>query len=216
MKIYDIPQGTKITIKLVHNNSTFDVEATILTRYDKGVLVTPVFCGGELVDYCNNANFEFTEQCTGKKHVFQIDMLSRVDFSGANFHVMNGREIVIADNQRRAERYRVQIMGNAIVNKKIAMSVIVNDISLRGFSVMVNKNCKCKVGDKIKIEFLKNSMGKKMVIGGVVVRNFSIGGIDALGCEIEDINSVVLDYILEKKNESRKKKFLNFAETSAV
>ena len=107
-------------------------------------------------------------------------------------------------------------MGNAIVNKKIAMSVIVNDISLRGFSVMVNKNCKCKVGDKIKIEFLKNSMGKKMVIGGVVVRNFSIGGIDALGCEIEDINSVVLDYILEKKNESRKKKILNFAETSAV
>ena len=61
MKIYDIPQATKITINMVHNNQNRTVEATVITRYGDGILITPILVDGRLIDICSNANFEYTE-----------------------------------------------------------------------------------------------------------------------------------------------------------
>ena len=215
MKIYDIPQGTKITINMVHNKTNYTVEATVITRYGDGVLVSPLFCGGELIDICNDANFEYHEAVTEKKHLFQADNISRVDFSGTDFHVIMGREIVVAENHRKAERYKVQIMGNAVFNGNVFRSVIVHDISMRGFSLMVGKHSNVSVGDKIKLEFSKSEYGTKMVLEGVVVRNFLIGGYEAVGCEIETISPAVMSFIMEKKEEHNKKKE-EFAECEAL
>ncbi len=205
MKIYNIPYGTKITINMVHNKTSYTVEATVLTRYGDGILTTPIICGGELVDICNSANFEFTEQITGAKHLFQLDNISRVDFAGTDFHVATGREIVVAENQRKAERYKVQIMGNAIINKTEALSVVIHDISMRGFSLLVGKNSNCKVGDKVKVDFFKDSKSLKLTLNGVIVRRFSIGGYEAVGCEIENITTGVLGFVMDKKKEHQSK-----------
>ena len=205
MKIYDIPQGTKITINMVHNKTSYTVEATVLTRYGDGMLITPITCGGEKIDFSVNANFEYSETFSGRKHMFQADTISRVDFAGSDFHVITGREIVVADNQRKAERFRVQAMGNAIFNKKEFMSVIMHDISMRGFSLIVGKNARCQVGDKVKLDFCKDANSPKMTISGVVVRNFSIGGYEAVGCEMENISPQVVAFVMEKKAEHMRK-----------
>ena len=206
MKIYDIPQGNKITINMGYNKTNYTVEATVITRYGDGVLVTPLFCGGELIDICNNANFEFVETVSQKQHLFQVDNISRVDFAGTDFHVVNGREIVIADNQRKAERYKVQIMGSAVINRQEALSVIIHDISMRGFSVMIGKHSTCKVGDRVKVVFYKDSKSQKLELHGVVVRGFKIGNYEAIGCETENITPNVLGFIMDKKFEDEKKK----------
>ena len=206
MKIYDIPQGTKITINMVHNKTSYTVEATVITRYGDGVLVTPLFCGGELIDICNSANFEFVETSTDKHHLFQADNISRVDFSGTDFHVINGREVIIAENQRKAERYKVQIMGNAVINRTEPLSVIIHDISMRGFALMVGKNSTCKVGDRVKCDFYKDAKSQKLELHGIVVRRFKIGTYEAIGCETENITPNVLGFIMDKKAEDEKKK----------
>ncbi|WP_029232466.1 PilZ domain-containing protein [Butyrivibrio sp. VCB2006] len=205
MKIYDIPQATKITINMVHNNQNQTVEATVLTRYGDGILITPISCNGQLIDIVSNANFEYVEALTDDKHVFQADTISRVDFAGTDFHVVTGREIVIADNQRKAERYNVQIMGTAVINKSFSISVVLHDISMRGFSLMVGKNSGYKIGDKVKVEFAKDESSARMAMYGIVVREFSIGGYNAVGCEIENISPKVLSFIMEKKIEHAKK-----------
>ncbi len=201
MKIYNIPYGTKITINMVHNRTSYTVEATVLTRYGDGILITPILCGGELVDICNSANFEFTEQITGIKHLFQLDNISRVDFAGTDFHVAAGREVIVAENQRKAERYKVQLMGNAVINKTDALSVVIYDISMRGFSLLVGKSSNCNVGDRVKVDFFKDSKSLKLTLSGVIVRRFTVGGYEAVGCEIENITTGVLGFVMEKKKE---------------
>lgn len=206
MKIYDIPQGTKITINMVHNKTNYTVEATVITRYGDGVLVSPLYCGGELIDICNDAHFEYSEAVTEKKHLFQADNISRVDFSGTDFHVILGREVVVAENMRKAERYKVQIMGNATINRTEALSVIIHDISMRGFSLMVGKRSNCKVGDRVKVEFTKDSKSTKLELRGIVVRCFKIGPYEAVGCETENISPNVIGFVMEKKEEAEQKK----------
>ena len=201
MKIYDIPQATKITINMVQKESSYTVEATVLTRYGDGILVTPIKCGEKPVDFCNNANFEYTENYSGIKHTFQADTISRVDFAGSDFHVITGREIIIANNQRKAERYTVELMGCAVVNKAEPMSIIVHDISMRGFSLLVGKNSNLKVGDKLKVTFNRVDKAGKFSMNGVVVRHFKIGSYEAVGCEMEASSPLLLGYIMEKKQE---------------
>ena len=155
---------------------------------------------GSLIDICSNAHFEYTETVKGAKHVFQADTISRVDFAGTDFHVITGKEIIIGERQRKAERYSAQVMCNAEINKSINISAVMHDISLRGFSLMVGKNTGFNVGDKIKLDFT-NKINQKLEITGVIVRNFSIGGYNAIGCEIENINPRALGFIMEKKAE---------------
>ena len=204
MKIYDIPQATKITINMVHNDSPYTVEATVLTRYGDGILITPVKCGSDSVDFCKNANFTYTEKNLDKTHTFHADTISRVDFAGSDFHVITGSEIVIASNQRKAERYSVELMGCAVVNKEEPVSIVVHDISMRGFSLLVGKNSKLKIGDKLKVTFNRVDKAGKFTMNGVVVRLFDIGGYEAVGCEMESGSPLLLGYIMEKKLEKNK------------
>ncbi|WP_026652717.1 PilZ domain-containing protein [Butyrivibrio proteoclasticus] len=204
MKIYDIAQATQITVNMVHKGKNYTVETTVLTRYGDGVLVTPITCNGELIDICNSANFEYTEEYTGIKHMFHVDNISRVDFAGSDFHVISGKEIVLADNMRKAERYNVQLMGTCVVNQKKPLSVIIQDISMRGFSVIIGKVEGYKPGDRVKVEFLKSAADRKMTLYGTLVREFKIGGLTALGCEMKTVDPRVLGFIMEKKNAHKK------------
>lgn len=201
MKIYDIPQATKITINMVHKESSYTVEATVLTRYGDGILVTPIKCGEKPVDFCNNANFEYTENYSGIKHTFQADTISRVDFAGSDFHVITGREIIIANNSRKAERYSVGIMGSAVINQQAPTSIIVHDISMRGFSLLIGKNYELEAGDRIKVTFNRQDKAGRITMEGVVVRRFKVGGYEAVGCELEATSPLLMGFIMEKKQE---------------
>ncbi len=202
MKIYDIPQATKITINMVHKNNSYTVEATVLTRYGDGILITPITCEGEPIDFCyNNANFEYTENYSGIKHTFVADTISRVDFSGSDFHVITGREIIIANNSRKAERFSVEIMGSAVVNQKTPTSIVIHDLSMRGFSLLIGKNSEMKTGDRVRVTFNRQDKAGRITMEGVVVRRFQVGGYEAVGCELESTSPLLLSYIMEKKQE---------------
>ncbi len=58
MKIQQMKQGKKIVISMIHKDKMCKAEATVLTNYEDGVLITPVYCDGELVDLCKSASVE--------------------------------------------------------------------------------------------------------------------------------------------------------------
>ncbi len=205
MKIYDIPQATKITINMVHKNNSYTVEATVLTRYGDGILITPITCEGEPIDFCyNNANFEYTENYSGIKHTFVADTISRVDFSGSDFHVIIGREFIFSNNSRKAERFSVELMGTALINQRTPTSIIIHDISMRGFSLLLGKNVEMNPGDRLKVTFNRLDKAGRITMEGVVVRRFHVGGYEAAGCELEVTSPLLLGFIMDKKMQKSK------------
>ncbi len=205
MRIVEIPQMTEITIHMVYNDTNMTVQSRVLTAYGDAVLVTPILCDGQMVDYCNKAIIEYLEPSSGLKHVFQSDSISRTDFNGTDFHVIRGKEIVITDRHRKAERYMVQVMGTAVVNKKKTINVIVNDISMRGISLLIGKGQSVNLGDEIKLSFFKNGIMKRISVKCKVVRLFNVGAYNAAGCVLEFVDSDLMLYVSEKKREYNEK-----------
>ena len=53
MKINAITPGTQLNIRVNYKDNSFDANATVLTGYGDGVLITPVFCDGKIIEYCS-------------------------------------------------------------------------------------------------------------------------------------------------------------------
>lgn len=199
MKINDMNMGKKITLNLMHNNQEYKVEVSVITKYGDGVLITPVTVDGELVDYCSNANFVYEEEYTGIKHRFKVDSLNRVDFSGTDFHVLCGREIKEDSNQRKAERYIVELPGRVQINGRAPKSVVIHDVSLRGMSLMVGNGCDFKTGDRVRVVFNKDKASSQIDLYGSVVRMFNIGNRAAAGVVLKNFSADYISFVMSTK-----------------
>ena len=206
MKINAITPGTKLNIHVNYKDNSFDTTATVLTGYGDGVLITPVYYDGKIIEYCSDASFEVTSPYTGHKRKFHIDDMSRVDFSGTDFHVIQGKEILISANNRKAERFKIQREASVVLQNqgKIKMSLVVNDLSLRGISLLVGKNAGLfNIGDEIDIDLVHEVTKKHIVFTSVVVRKFKVGDFDAIGCELKNISTSLLMYIEYKRKQKQ-------------
>ena len=205
MRIAEIPQMSEITIKMVYNDADYTVKTRVLTVYGEGILVTPILCGDQMVEYCSKATVEYMEPATGLKHIFESDSIARTDFNGTNFHVISGKEIILSDRNRKAERYMVQVMGQAVVNHKKTINVIVNDISMRGISLLIGKDQCVNMGDEINLSFFKAGSMKRINTKCKVVRLFKVGTYNAAGCVLSGVDGDLMLYVAEKKREYNNK-----------
>ena len=206
MRINAINPGTKINIHINYKEYSFDASATVLTSYGDGILITPVFFGGRIIEYCSAAYFETYNPITGVTHKFQVDDLSRVDFSGTNFHVIRGKEITRSTNNRKAERFKIQREASAFLLSKNGqrVSLVVNDLSVRGISLLVGKYSHLfEIGDEIEIDLINEDTKKHVVFTSVVVRKFKVGAFDAIGCELKHISTSLLTYIEFKRKQKQ-------------
>ncbi len=196
---------SEITVKMVHNNKELSVKTRVLTAYGEGILVTPIFCEDQVLEYCSNARIEYKNPSTGLVHTFESDSIARTDFNGTDFHVIRGKEIFLSDRKRKAERYMVQVMGQAVVNKRKTINVIINDISMRGLSLLIGKDQIINMGDEIAVSFFKTGVMKRLTVKCKVVRLFKVGEFNAAGCVMSGIDSELTLYVAEKKLEYNRK-----------
>ncbi|MCR5155744.1 MAG: PilZ domain-containing protein [Butyrivibrio sp.] len=110
---------------------------------------------------------------------------------------------MIIERKRKAERYMVQKMGLAQINRKINTNLMINDISMRGISLLCGDNI-VKEGDGIKLSFFANG-GKRLAVECMVVRLFEIHGIKAAGCVFRNVSTDIITYVLDKKAEHDRK-----------
>lgn len=196
MKVKNISPGTKVNIELIHEGKKYKVESTVLTQYSDGVLITPVVCEGKMIQYCSEASMSYTDSY-GKLRSFCLDSISPIDFSGSLFHVAQGCETVKIPNNRKAERYKIQRIAHARVGNKIEQKVLVNDLSMRGISLLVGKSSKAyEIGDKVDLDMVKEDGYSHVKISCQVVRKFKIDQFEAVGCELRNVSTCLLDYIL--------------------
>jgi len=101
-------------------------------------------------------------------------------------------------------RYRT-VMGQAQVNHRKTINVIVNDISMRGVSLLIGKDQSIKMGDEINLSFFKAGCMKRISTKCKVVRLFKVGNYNAAGCVINGVDSDITLYVAEKKLEYNRK-----------
>ncbi|RKM60429.1 PilZ domain-containing protein [Butyrivibrio sp. CB08] len=213
MNVKNIEPGTKVNIELNHDGKDYCVESTVLTQYSAGVLITPVVCDGKMIQYCSDARMTFTDSY-GKVRTFCLSSISPIDFSGSLFHVAQGCETVKVNNSRKAERYKIQRVATAYVAKKPVMKVLVNDLSMRGVSMIVGKNSNAfNIGDEIMLDMLKEDSYSHVKLTCQVVRKFKVDEFDAVGCVLKNVTTCLLDYILcikkQKQEEKEARMFYN-------
>ncbi len=202
MKITSISSGTQITIELVYNDVRLIENVTVLTTYGGGLLITPICFDGKAIESCTSASFTLIDKFSGESRVFDIDSFQKVDFTNSEFHVITGKESKLITNNRRAERFKVSREATAFVGNNQTIKLVVNDISMRGVSLIVGKNKEFfPKGGMVEIELMKEDTFKRIHFKAVVVREFNIGSFAAVGCELKDVTAAVMEYILQKKKE---------------
>ncbi len=207
MSIHDLKTGTKINIQFSYKGEQFSHEATILSQYGEGVLITPIYHEGNVINYSSDAKFELTDPFTNLKKTFIIDSLSHISFSDSDFHVIQGKEIMLSHIRRKAERYHVQREVRVITNKKKELRLVINDLSASGLSIFVgNNDYLFNVGDEITVEIKKDDAFKYVKVTCDIVRKFKIGNYSAIGCRVNNIPAAFLEYLNYKK---RQKQALN-------
>ena len=195
---------TEINIQMVCHGTEIKTSTRVLTSYGEGLLVTPITVDGQVVDYCSTGSLKYEDPFTGEVHTFILNSIARTDFNGVDFHVLTGKEDTIVDRKRKAERYMVQQMGVAVINKKRTANMMVNDISVRGISLIIGTENGINVGDEIKIAFMR-SAAKKLVVNCRVVRLFDIHNLKAAGCVFTDVSTDIITYVQEKKEKYNEK-----------
>lgn len=201
MNVKNISPGTKVNIELVHEGKKYNVESTVLTQYSDGVLITPVVCNDKMIQYCSEASMSYTDSY-GKLRSFHLESISPIDFSGSLFHVAQGSETVKITNNRKAERYKIQRIAHARVGNKIEQKVLVNDLSMRGISLIVGKSSKAyEIGDDVDLDMIREDGYSHVKISCQVVRKFKIDQFEAVGCQLINVSTVLLDYILGVKKQ---------------
>ena len=201
MKLQQMKQGKKIIISMIHKDKMCKAEAYVLTEYNTGVLITPVYCDGEIVDFCRNASLEYEDSISGEKHIFKVESLMKVSFVGSDFHVVDGKEITASDNKRKAERYVSNTPATVHINGKTPSSVTIHDVSLRGLAFMTGGLAKYEKGDSIRIMFYKDKKSGRIDITGTVARVFRLSGHEAVGVSLTGLSTDYIAYVMQKKNE---------------
>jgi hypothetical protein len=205
MKITDIPQTTELMLQLTIDGLPHTCSTTVLTAYGDGLLVSTVMHNGKAVGFCSGGTFEFTRPCTHEIHRFHVESVSRIELGSTHFHLLRGQDTAVTGQQRKAERYMVQRMGTAVINYTRTINVIVNDISMRGISLLVGQEQKCKVGDEIRLSFFTSGVARRLTLQCKVVRLFNVQGYNAVGCIVKNVDMDYLNFVNEKKAEHNKK-----------
>lgn len=202
MKIKEITQGKTITISMIYKNEVLKTEATVLTPYSDGILITPIVVGGKIIDGCTNAKFEYVDTVTGKAHLFTVDSIRKLGFNGSNFHFIRGREAVLEDTQNVSQRYEVKAPGLVHINNMYNSRVIVRSVSLKDMVFMTGGLAKYRVGDKVRVVFQRNKLGSRVDVIGRVGRVFKTGGHEAAELALTNFSKDYVSFVMDCRNEA--------------
>ena len=207
MKISNIQPGTKLNIVLSYKGNKFETSSTVLTPYGQGLLILPVYHEGKIIEHFSDATVNIEERFSGITHQFILDSLNRVDFSGTDFQVISGREVVNNTEQRKAERFKVEREAEVSLGHKQYYKLEMHDMSLRGVSFIIKQNAGIfNIGDSLDVDFIKEDSFNHLKFSCVVKRKFKVGYNDAIGCAITTVSPSILAYIQSKKEQKHQLK----------
>lgn len=202
MNITELFQGAELTVSILIDNMPVNIKTNAISVMGDALLVGPLKYHGNPIPAATQATAVATLPPRNLTVSFHLHSITPYENWNDTYYLLKGSEIITEiDNQRKAERYVLNALGKAVINHTTTTSAIIYDISVRGLSLLLGKNATASEGDTIMLTFRPPGYVKAFEINLTVVRNFTIGTYEAVGCKMRGIDSQLMTYILTLKKQ---------------
>ncbi|WP_026488045.1 PilZ domain-containing protein [Butyrivibrio sp. XBB1001] len=203
MNINDIAAGSQIRIHASINNHNIVLMTEAIFGINAGLLCKPMEYFGKYMQFLEPSKVQIRNKRDGRIYKFMSTSITPVKTRYGNFHLIKCSSALEPENSRKSERFSLEKVGLFRIsgNSATLHNCIVHDISMRGMSIIIDNNSKCKVGDRIDITFRYGELLHQYEVTAEVVRMFTVSGRPALGCSIANMNVDIIGLLNAKKNE---------------
>ncbi|MBO6242809.1 MAG: PilZ domain-containing protein [Butyrivibrio sp.] len=203
MNVNDIANGSEIKIYAAIGGHSIVIMTEAVFGVSAGLLVKPMEYFGKYMQFLEPSQVQVFNKRDGRIYKFMSTTITPVKTRYGNFHLIKASSKLEPENSRRAERFYIEKLGLMSVNGNNAdlKNCIIHDISLRGISLILDKNTTLKPGDALDVRFRYGATLHNYEMSTIVVRNFDIQGKNAVGCSISNLNVDLIGLLAAKRNE---------------
>ncbi len=214
MNVNDIANGSEVKIYAAIGRHSIVIMTEAIFGVSTGLLVKPIEYFGKYMQFLEPSQVQIMNKRDGRVYKFESTTITPVKTRYGNYHLIRTTSKLEPLNSRRAERFYIEKLGLYSVNGNNTnlKNCIVHDISMRGISLIVDKDTVLKPGDALDVMFRYGAMLHNYELSIVVVRNFDIQGRNAVGCSIANLNVDLIGLLTSKKNE----KYTNLDEAPEI
>ena len=187
MNVSEIANGSEVKIHASVAGHGIVLMTEAIFGCSAGLLVQPMEYFGKYMRFLEPAKIQIRNKRDGRVYKFVSSTVTPVRTRYGNFHLIRSQ----------SELGIMSINGNTIDLKNCT----VHDISMRGISLLLDKDTVCNEGDRIDVRFRYGSSLHNYELSTVVVRNFNVGKKKAIGCSISEINVDLIGFLTSMKNE---------------
>ncbi len=203
MYVNDIANGSEIKIYAAIGGHSIVLMTEAIFGVSAGLLVKPMEYFGKYMQFLEPSQVQVLNKRDGRIYRFMSTTITPVKTRYGYFHLIRASSKLEPENSRKAERFYIEKLGLMSINGNNLdlKNCLVHDISLRGLSLVLDKNTSLKPGDQLNVMFRYGATLHNYEISTVVVRNFEIQGKKAVGCSISNLNVDLIGLLSEKRNE---------------
>lgn len=203
MNVNDIANGSEIKIYAAISGHSIVLMTEAIFGVSAGLLVKPMEYFGKYMQFLEPSQVQVLNKRDGRIYKFMSTTITPVKTRYGYFHLIRASSKLEPENSRKAERFYIEKLGLMSINGNNLdlKNCLVHDISLRGLSLVLDKNTSLKPGDHLNVMFRYGATLHNYEISTVVVRNFEIQGKRAVGCSISNLNVDLIGLLSKKRNE---------------
>lgn len=203
MNVNDIANGSEIKIYAAISGHSIVLMTEAIFGVSAGLLVKPMEYFGKYMQFLEPSQVQVLNKRDGRIYRFMSTTITPVKTRYGYFHLIRASSKLEPENSRKAERFYIEKLGLMSINGNNLdlKNCLVHDISLRGLSLVLDKNTSLKPGDHLNVMFRYGATLHNYEISTVVVRNFEIQGKRAVGCSISNLNVDLIGLLSKKRNE---------------
>ena len=203
MNVNDIANGSEIKIYAAIGGHNIVIMTEAIFGVSAGLLVKPMEYFGKYMQFLEPSQVQVFNKRDGRIYKFMSTSITPVKTRYGNFHLIRASSKLEPENSRKAERFYIEKLGLMSVNGNNAdlKNCLIHDISLRGISLILDRDTTLKPGDTLDVRFRYGATLHNYEISTVVVRNFDIQGKRAVGCSISNLNVDLIGLLAAKRNE---------------
>ncbi|SDA39849.1 hypothetical protein SAMN02910275_00226 [Butyrivibrio sp. INlla18] len=203
MNVNDISNGSIVKIYAAINGHSIVLMTEAIFGVSAGLIVKPMEYFGKYMQLLEPSQVQIRNKRDGRVYKFMSTTITPVKTRYGNFHLIRCSSKLEPENSRRAERFYIEKLGLMSINGNNLdlKNCIVHDLSMRGISLIIDRDTVLKPGDKLAVMFRYGASLHNYEINTVVVRNFFVDQKKAVGCSISNVSVDLIGLLSQKKHE---------------